>query len=297
MNEFDFTQLKNLKTPAEWVEAAVNIPQKKQKPVFVFLRPQFIGSAAAVVLVTAAVLMTLLLQQGTPKPSFTPAPVMVTTAATEPSESISPITTQAAVPTTPATQATERETVVTASEPSTERVTAATRATSPQISTTAATVPATVPPTTPEAPTQAATQQPTQAATQTATQTATQPATDLPGEEVNATEETEPADPPVEPPSEVFEGSVAVRISPKCPLYNSKYLYIEVLDKDGRKQNHYTIIRKLTDGEIVFYPQIYSMFLYSGEDYILRVYDNNGNDRRAWFFTPESGNIEIHIND
>ena len=297
MNEFDFTQLKNLKAPAEWVEAAVNIPQKKQKPVFVFLRPQFIGSAAAVVLVTAAVLMTLLLQQGTPKPSFTPAPVIAATAATEPPESISPTTTQAAVRTTPATQATERETVVTASEPATERVTAATRATAPQAATTAATVPATVPPTTPEAPTQAATQQPTQAATQTATQAATEPATDLPGEEVSATEETATADPPVEPPSEMFEGSVAVRISPKCPLYNSKYLYIEVLDKDGRKQNHYTITRKLTNGVIVFYPPIYGMILYSGEDYVLRVYDNNGTDRRAWFFTPESGNIEININD
>lgn len=95
----------------------------------------------------------------------------------------------------------------------------------------------------------------------------------------------------------MFEGSVAVRISPKCPLYNSKYLYIEVLDKGGRKQNHYTIIRKLTNGVIVFYPPIYGMYLNNGDDYVLRVYDNNGTDRRAWFFTPESGNIEIHIND
>lgn len=294
MNEFDFTQMKNLKAPEEWVENAVNIPKKKQKSVFVFLRPQFIGSAAAVVLVTAAVLMTLLLQHGAPKPSLTPAPMIVTTAATEPFESVPESTTQAAAQTTAATEATKRETVVPVTESTPEHATAPAKApssASPQIPTTAATAPAT----NPQSPTQPATQSATETPTQPATQTATEPA-EAPAEETVDTE-TDPANPPVETvPRDIFYGEVTVRISPKCPLYQSKYLYIAVLDSSGRDCSHYTIARKLTDGKIMFPPQSFNIYLYNGEDYILRVYSQNGLERRAWF-TPSGGNIEIYIND
>ena len=108
-----------------------------------------------------------------------------------------------------------------------------------------------------------------------------------------ATEAT--AEPSETIPRDYFCGSVTVRISPKCPLYQSKYLYIAVLDSDGRECSHYTIARKLNGGEIMFYPQSHNIYLCNGENYVLRLYDINGTERRAWF-TPAGGNIEININ-
>ena len=108
-----------------------------------------------------------------------------------------------------------------------------------------------------------------------------------------ATEAT--AEPSETIPHAPFYGSVTVRISPKCPLYQSKYLYIAVLDSSGRDCSHYTIARKLTDGEMTFYPQNLNIYLCNGENYVLRLYDINGTERRAWF-TPAGGNIEIKIN-
>ena len=57
-DNFDFSQLKSVKTPENWIETAVNIPQKK-KPLPFILRSYVIGTAASLVIVAAAVLTIL----------------------------------------------------------------------------------------------------------------------------------------------------------------------------------------------------------------------------------------------
>ena len=64
-DNFDFSQLKSFKTPENWIEAAINIPQKK-KPLPFILRPYVIGTAASLVIVAAAVLTILLSSGGKP---------------------------------------------------------------------------------------------------------------------------------------------------------------------------------------------------------------------------------------
>ena len=63
LNEFDFSQLQQLRTPENWVEAAVHIPQEKQKPRLLRFRPYSVG-AVAVLVIVAVTLLTLLLQTG-----------------------------------------------------------------------------------------------------------------------------------------------------------------------------------------------------------------------------------------
>ncbi len=59
VTEKDFRQLKDLRTPEEWIENALLIPQKKNKPPFLF-RPSVIGAAASLLIIATAALTLFL---------------------------------------------------------------------------------------------------------------------------------------------------------------------------------------------------------------------------------------------
>ena len=107
MNKFDFKQLKTLTAPEAWIETALHIPNRKNKPLPFLLRPSFIGSAAAL-FVVVTVLLTLRLSFGTPQPPAVNS-VLFASAPSEPSA------TEATAPTQPPKAA---ETTVSGSQPS-----------------------------------------------------------------------------------------------------------------------------------------------------------------------------------
>ena len=68
VTEKDFRQLKDLRTPEEWIENALLIPQKKNKPLFL-LRPSVIGAAASLLIIAAAALTLFLNLRQLPEPT------------------------------------------------------------------------------------------------------------------------------------------------------------------------------------------------------------------------------------
>ena len=100
-DNFDFSQLKSFKTPENWIETAVNIPQKK-KPLPFILRPYVIGTAASLVIVAAAVL-TILLSSGGKPPLGNEHGFAVQPAVTVPTEIIEETKPKAAKATEPVT--------------------------------------------------------------------------------------------------------------------------------------------------------------------------------------------------
>ena len=68
VTEKDFRQLKDLRTPEEWIENALLIPQKKNKPLFLF-RPSVIGAAASLLIIAAAALTLFLNLRQLPEPT------------------------------------------------------------------------------------------------------------------------------------------------------------------------------------------------------------------------------------
>ncbi|MBQ1974887.1 MAG: hypothetical protein II224_03670 [Ruminococcus sp.] len=68
MTEKDFRQLKDLRTPEEWIENTLLIPQKKNKPPFLF-RPSVIGAAASLLIIATAALTLFLNLRQLPEPT------------------------------------------------------------------------------------------------------------------------------------------------------------------------------------------------------------------------------------
>lgn len=68
MTEKDFRQLKDLRTPEEWIENALLIPHKKNKPLFL-LRPSVIGAAASLLIIATAALTLFLNLRQLPEPT------------------------------------------------------------------------------------------------------------------------------------------------------------------------------------------------------------------------------------
>ena len=110
MTEKDFRQLKDLRTPEEWIENALLIPQKKNKPPFLF-RPSVIGAAASLLIIATAALTLFLNLRQLPEPTtqtvfqtVTPTDTSATT--TETVQATPPSTTQlTAVSSSPLTEA------------------------------------------------------------------------------------------------------------------------------------------------------------------------------------------------
>lgn len=176
MTEFDFSQLRDLKTPENWVENAINIPQKNQKQPIRRIPFYWIGAAAAL-LVIAAVVTTLLLNAGdpgNPVSPLQPKPVLPVTSATSATAADS----TAASPSTVPTDASGTGVPATASSTGQVPATGAAAPLPSAAQPSAAAAAPTEKPTTPSVPpTPAPTvtpPQPTQATTQTAIEPATE---------------------------------------------------------------------------------------------------------------------------
>ena len=318
MNEFDFSQLNSLKTPDRWIESALNIPQKKYKPLFIRLRPYIIGTAASVVVV-AAVLLTLLFNSGgesplAPKPVF---PVQPTSAAAGTVE-------QTTVPDgsrTPYDMVYDTEMIE------------ETNAAGEVIATYAVPVkrsgddrdvtqgdPETVPKTDPAAqasrggegysvqPSEysevsTADAQPESSASSVAADTTTNtwwndPAGDyteqalteepLHGDEYSGTNAvTSPAP---------YRGPLTLSVSPNSPLFNSKFIRLNLTDDRGGELIHYLVVKPAlgsSGNKEVTFGQ--NLFLYSNRTYTLLAYNTKGNSVTATFSVGGSDSVIIYI--
>lgn len=194
MTDKDFRQLKSVRTPEEWIENALMIPRKKNKPPFL-LRPSVIGAAASLLIIAAAALTLFLNLRQLPEPSpptvfQTVTPTDTSAAVTETVQVASPSTTQpTAAPSSPSTAAVSQAPSSSQSAPNVSPVL------SPTVKPTVSpTVSPTVKPTV--SPTVSPTVKPTAAPTVPATY-ATQPLT-----EPTEAKPTVPATVPATPPRE-----------------------------------------------------------------------------------------------
>lgn len=190
----DFRQLKSVRTPEEWIENALMIPKKKNKPLFL-LRPSVIGAAASLLIIAAAALTLFLNLRQLPEPSpptvfQTVTPTDSTATVTEPVQVASTSTTQpTAASSSPSTAAVSQALLSSQSAPAVSPVL------SPTVKPTVSpTVSPTVKPTV--SPTVSPTVKPTAAPTAPATY-ATQPLT-----EPTEAKPTVPATVPATPPRE-----------------------------------------------------------------------------------------------
>ena len=278
MNKFDFKQLKTLTAPEAWIETALNIPNRKNKPLPFLLRPSFIGSAAALVVVVT-VLLTLRLSFGTPQPPAANS-VLFASAPSEPSA------TEAAVPTQPPKTA---ETTASGSQPS---VTAAPydSAAAPEKSTEATASPAiaavtTAPPAAKPVPTEA--QPLTEPYHPSVTKALTEPYLP-PATEALTTPCIEEGDNPTAPQpvtapertGEPFYGSLQFRIIDSSPFFSSNSIRVSFFYDNGAPVCTPKSFRPaLTEEGVktaVLQPFLKNITLTCGEVYTMEITGSNG---------------------
>ena len=314
-DSFDFSQLKSFKTPENWIETAINIPQKK-KPLPFILRPYVIGTAASLVIVAAAVL-TILLSSGGKPPLGNEHGFAVQPAVTVPTEIIEetnasgeviathvvPFITEGTTP-----QATEiievtndsGEVIATQAVPVTSpQATGATAANTNPAQTTGGTTAteATIKPTT-AGPTAPATE-PVTIQTQPAWNV--QETTDNAEEDDTAVEDVtdDTAATETKPPV-LFTGSLTLIITPDSPLFGSVYVKLDIYNESGDKLGStLTLCPQLrsTAGykAVKIKPNDQGMTLYRWQTYTLRVYDANGNSSTASVTPSFAGGFTVKV--
>ena len=314
-DSFDFSQLKSFKTPENWIETAIKIPQKK-KPLPFILRPYVIGTAASLVIVAAAVL-TILLSSGGKPPLGNEHGFAVQPAVTVPTEIIEetnasgeviathvvPVITEGTTP-----QATE---IIEVTNNSGEVIaTQAVPVTSPP-ATGATTAPNTNPAqttggtTATEATIKPTTAEPTAPATVPVT-IHTQPAWDV-QETTNISEEVDPAIEDVtdniqtgktDPPTE-YTGTLTLIITPDSPLFGSVYVKLDIYNESGDKVGNTVVLKpKLSNAgfkAVTITPGDQGMTLYRWQTYTLRVYDTNGNSSTASVTPSFAGSFAVNV--
>ena len=352
MNEFDFSQLNSVKTPEKWIDAALNIPQKKYTPPLLKLRPYIIGTAASVVIV-AAVVLTLLFNSGgesplAPKSVF---PVQPTAAeeATEQSDGsadsraqddkvyateiieetnaagevvatyVVPVTdagdsreaskgaSQAVLPTSSAGETIAGYTVpVTRADGLRNNKNAASRS-NPQNdpSTDSESQNGAEPSDVPKNDTEAATvyTKPDSAPSSAAADTTTNswwndPVNDH--TEQAWSEETWDEDEysgtnAVTSPAP-YRGPLTLSVSPNSPLFNSKFIRLNLTDDRDGELIHYLVVKPVLGSsgnkEVTFGQEL---FLYPNRTYTLLAYDTKGNSVTATFSVGGSDSVIIYI--
>lgn len=316
MNEnFDFSQLKSLKTPEKWIENAINIPKKK-KPLPFILRPYVIGTAASLVIVAAAVL-TILLSSGGKQPLGRDNGIKAKSAATYPTEIIEEtndsgeVIATYAVPVTAGDSATQATEIIEVTNASGEVIaTQAVPVTSPQA--TGATAPNTTSAQATEGST--ATAPATSPASAETTASATQPATDQTQPAWNVQETTNNAeedDPAVEDvtdntaatetkPPVLFTGNLTLIITSDSPLFGSVFVKLDFYNESGAKVDSTVavkpILNEMTGYKTAsFYPYGNGMNLYCWQTYTLRVYDTNGNSSTASVTPSFAGGFAVNV--
>ena len=313
-DNFDFSQLKSVKTPENWIETAINILQKK-KPLPFILRPYVIGTAASLVIVAAAVL-TILLSSGGKPPLGNEHGFAVQPAVTVPTEIIEetnasgeviathvvPVITEGTAP-----QATEiievtnasGEVIATQAVPVTSpQATGATAANTNPAQTTGGT-------TATEAAVKPTVAEPTAPATVPVT-IETQPAWNV-QETTNNAEEDDPAvedvtDPLEEvetAPPEKFTGSLTLIITPENPLFDSVFVKLDFYNESGAKIGSTIALNPKLSGAgykaATFNPSGNAVTLYRWQTYTLRVYDTNGNSSTASVTPSFAGGVRVRV--
>lgn len=264
MNEYRFAELENVKTPDEWVEKAVSIPDTVQKPSPLLLRSALIGTAAAVVIL-ATVLITLSLHTGNINQPLGNNPVVVQTmteAASAPEE------TQAASSPS-ATSEPAKESSVTGSsrtDISSDGSGAAGNyngsVSSFNLSNNHTEAPTEKPVESSEAPTQPAATQPEP----------TQSAPTQPAEEQPTTEE-----------ANWFSGSLCFNLSEYNAMYYSDEIYVHLTQNGASFSEKYSdaelaIVSEPEEGKkrAVIVPKNNNILLMGNQYYQIEVYDNVG---------------------
>ncbi len=297
MNKFDFKQLKTLTAPEAWIETALHIPNRKNKPFPFLLRPSFIGSAAALVVVVT-VLLTLRLSFGTPQPPAVNS-VLFASAPSEPSA------TEAAVPTQPPKAA---ETTASCSQPS---VTAAPydSAAVPEKSTEATASPAiaavtTAPPAAKPVPTE--TQPLTEPYLPSATEALTEPYLP-PATEALTTPCIEEGDNPTAPqpvtaperPGEPFYGSLQFKIIDSSLLFGSNSIRVAFFTTDGSPVGVPKSFRPaLTEEGVktaVMYPHLQNIPLTCGNVYTMQITGSKGVSESLALVVKNSASLDVYV--
>lgn len=303
MREFDFSQLQSVTTPQDWIDNAVMIPQKQPEPKRRLYRFRLaaIGAAASVAVVTAAVL-TLTLHAGKPVPplqAIPAVPVATAAAATDGTGSVQeqPSTERnTETPPTASTATTVPQTSGRAVQPQPTKpaavsssavtappATAATKATSPVTKP----VP-TQPATRPAATTVPATVPSTAAATEVLIEVGTES-----GEQPASQATTVTAQEPV-----LFDGLLALRITPACPLFDSATVSLTFYEDGVPSADTAVTEPKLSKGgykAVVFYPQDKNILLYRWHTYTLRIEDTDGNAVTAEVFVRSGNALTVTV--
>ena len=270
-----FSQLNSLKTPEGWIEAALQIPTNRKKPLPRLLRPAFIGAAAALIIVTA-VIWTLALHAGGPAAPLPPQPDLPIAESTVPTSSVPAETT---------TEGTAAQTAPTATVTPTHPAAQPTTQTVTQPTTQPVTHPTVHPPTQPV--THPITQPTTQPVTIPVTVPATDPLTELPTVSPTVTLE----EPDTEAPqSEYFNGDIRLFIGEDNPFYPSANVRAEIPGCGAM------MTLSLTAGEDGFKTAVYhpiDLMLDRWQTYVLHVVNAKGNSQTV-FFVPGDGD-QVHV--
>ena len=306
---FDFSQLKSFKTPENWIETAINIPQKK-KPLPFILRPYVIGTAASLVIVAAAVL-TILLSSGGKPPLGNERSFAVQPAVTVPTEIIEETNASGEVIATHVVPA-----ITDGTTPQATEIIEVTNALGEVIATQA--VPVTSPSAGNTAPQTTAEASTTSAAAPTAAETTASETpwtttvpeiistTDDISEEVEtlspAWDETQTVTEPVQETHapDVFTGNLTLIITPDSPLFGSVFVKLDFYNESGAKVDSTVavkpILNEMTGYKTAsFYPYGNGMNLYCWQTYTLRVYDTKGNSRSVSFTPSFAGGFAVNV--
>lgn len=277
----NFNALRHIDAPQDWVEKAL-AAQPSQKPFF--LRWQFIG-AAAVLVITAAAVCTLLLHAGSSTPLSPDAALRtspVVTVSTAPPNSTGASVAVSAAAATENTAAAEN-TAATAAQGTTAAVS-------------------------PTAPPKTAAQ-PTQAPPKTAASAAppdTEPAATLEPWQPFSTEPPEPLepgvgepdDPPLTyPPQPVWDGSIEIQIAASSRFFDSSAVYIHLHNWEEEKpvwpirspqeQLHFSVVG--ADKKIAVYPG--NGLIRQFDHYHMMVYDRRGQVQDFYFCIRPRANV------
>ena len=324
MNECDFKQLKALKTPEKWIENALNIPKKKNKPLPLFLRPSFIGSAAALA-VLVAVMITLRLQAGAPpltdmsggiaavpsatqssgQPEATSEPPSGASSAAAITESFPPSVNQPSNPSGSYEALSGGEAAFsTEAAPNSPNATSAASSSSTEQPTREHTDPSAKPPvqTPAELPSLPPVQAPTQSVTQPLTEPVIQPATEAltsPFEEYDP-DATSPVPGTLpENPGEPFYGSLQFKIIDSSLLFGSNSIRVAFFTTDGSPVGVPKSFRPaLTEEGVktaVMYPHLQNIPLTCGNVYTMQITGSKGVSESLALVVKNSASLDVYV--
>ena len=284
MSEFNFDFLNSLQTPDEWIENALAIPHKSKKSALRRLRPYFIGTAAALIIVSAVVLTLLLNTNGKAPLNKSPEfPVQIPDA-TVPVDSTGeysipqgdPLTTEDSYPADisgdPQTNPTEgaRQTDVTKPTEGTK-------------------------------PTEKA--EPTQPASINQIE-ATEPVTTLPivEDDTLPQEPTDPIEPDTTQPASApraFDGSFTLRIFESSEMFSSQYVSVDFFDAAGVSCGNTVVLQprlsKAGYMAATFHPLESGVALYRWKPCTMRVYDASGHITDSYVTVHSGSGIVVSV--